>query len=72
VIASLRLLCELKTIYKLISFVLQRLNSFLNDRNVKIIFIILIKLEIRDNIKYRFKEQQLDERMRDAIVHILD
>jgi hypothetical protein len=72
VIASLRLLCELETIYKLILFVLQKLNLFLSDRNVETIFVILVESKIRDDTKYRFKERQLNERMRDAIVRILD
>jgi len=60
-----------KTIHKLILFVLQRLNLFLNNRNIKIIFVILIESKIRNNIKHRFKERYFNKRIQDAIVYIL-
>jgi len=71
VITNLRLLCRLKTIYKSISLVLQRLNSFSSDRNVETVFVISIESEIRNYIKHCLKERQPDRRMRSAIVRIL-
>jgi hypothetical protein len=53
-------------------FILQRLNLFSNNRNVEAIFVILVKFKIRNDIKHRFKKQQLNKRIRDAIVHILN
>jgi len=71
VIADLRLLCELKTIYKSILLVLQKLNSFSSDRNVETVFVISVESEICNYIKYCLKKRQSDKRMRNAIVRIL-
>ena len=68
---GLRLLCASKTLYQLITFILQKLNSIFNNKYIKVFSLVSIKLKFCLIIEHDLKRRKFNERMNDVIIYIL-